>query len=69
MDIKILDFVSFIIVVGALIIIPRMPLGWLLYSLGCFTYIYINLRKGLVWQAILNIVAAIIALLNYGQLR
>ena len=69
MDIRLLDAVSAIIVIISLIYIRKDHKGWLLYSLGCFTYIYINSVKDLTGQAFLNIIAFIIAIFNYVKLR
>ena len=69
MDISILDYASSVVVIAALFLIPKNSKAWALYSLGCFTYIYINAVKGLPGQAILNVIAAGIAINNYVQLR
>ena len=69
MDIKLLDMISSTVVITALVLIPKRSKAWLLYSLGCFTYIYINMQKGLPGQAMLNVVATGIAINNYVKLR
>jgi nicotinamide riboside transporter PnuC len=69
MDIKLLDMISSTVVILALVLIPKNTKAWLLYSLGCFTYIYINTKMNLHGQAMLNVVAAGIAINNYVKLR
>ena len=69
MLLKIIDIGSGIIVIAALWMIPKNYKAWLLYTLGCATYCYINVRLGSPGQIAINIFGTVIGLRNYLKLR
>jgi len=65
MIIVILDLVSAFIVLFCLFKKFKNKNLWILYALACIIYSNINLYKALPGQALMNMVAAIIAINNF----
>lgn len=63
--INILDFIGAIVILSSLYLVTLNYKWWLLYALGCFIWIIIHLTKKLWFGAIMNLVAVIIALVNF----
>ena len=63
--IKYLDFILAPIILISLFYMEVNSICWLSYALGCFGYIYVNWKKGLLGQALINIVAGLIAIKNF----
>ena len=63
--IQIFDIISALIVLLALFLIPYGKIYWLLYSLGCCFYMIVMYKKKLWGGILLNIVAAIIGIINF----
>ena len=63
--IKYADIFFATIVIISLFYIKIYPIFWLIYSIGCFGYIWINYCKKLYGQAILNLIACLIAIRNF----
>ena len=62
---KILDWIGSFIIILALFLEFSPNWIWLLYSIGCIFYIFLNYRKKLYGQCTLNVLALIIAIKNY----
>ena len=63
--VKYLDLMLAPIILISLFYIKSNPICWLSYALACFAYIFVNWKKGLLGQVILNIVAGLIAIKNF----
>ena len=63
--VKYLDLILAPIILISLFFIESTPILWLSYALGCFGYIFVNWKKGLIGQALINIVAGLIAIKNF----
>lgn len=63
--IVLLDLIAAALVIYSLFCKFKYKRFWLIYALGCFIFIGINLYKGLAGQCLMNIVATVIAVRNY----
>jgi len=65
MKINILDLIGTILILLGLYLVGLNSKWWLLYGTGCITWVYICYIKKLYFGMIMNIVAMIIALINF----
>ena len=63
--IKYLDLILAPVILISLFYIKLNPIFWLSYALGCFAYIFVNWKKGLLGQALINVIAGLIAIKNF----
>ncbi len=63
--VKYLDYALAPIILISIFYVKLNPIFWLSYALGCFAYIYVNWKKGLLGQACINIVAGLIGIKNF----
>ena len=60
--IQVIDWISALVVIYCIWRGFKNRRQWVIYSLACFVYIFINVSKGLNGQAILNIFATFFAM-------
>ena len=60
-----LDIFAAIIVLSSLLFVPYNKYFWIVYSLGCFIYIYVNFKNKLYGATVMNIVASLIGIVNF----
>jgi len=65
MLIKVLDIFSALLVIMCLFLKFQYNFLWLIYGLGCLIFIFINFYKKLPGQAIMNLIATVVAIKNY----
>ncbi len=63
--IKYLDLILAPVILVSLFYIELYPILWLSYAFACFGYIFINWKKGLFGQALINVIAGLIAIKNF----
>jgi len=63
--IKYFDLFSAFLVILCLILKFKYDYVWILYGTGCLFFSFINIYKKLPGQAIMNLIATIIAIRNY----
>jgi len=59
------DWVSAILVLISIACVARHPEFWIVYSVACIAYATLNWYKKLYGQSIMNLVASLIAILNF----
>ena len=63
--VKYLDYALAPIILISIFYVKSNPIFWLSYGLASFVYIYVNLKKNILGQAVLNLVAGLIAIKNF----
>lgn len=63
--IKYLDYALAPIILISIFYVKSNPVFWLSYGLASFAYIFVNWKKGVFGQAVLNLVAGLIAIKNF----
>ena len=63
--VKYLDFTLAPIILISIFYVKSYPVFWLSYGLASFAYIFVNWKKGILGQAVLNLVAGLIAIKNF----
>lgn len=64
-SVKYLDFALAPIILISIFYVKLYPVFWLSYGLASFAYIYVNWKKNILGQAVLNLVAGLIAIKNF----
>ena len=63
--VKYLDYTLAPIILISIFYVKSQPIFWLSYGFASFAYIYVNWKKGVLGQAVLNLVAGLIAIKNF----
>lgn len=63
--VKYLDYALAPIILISIFCVKSNPIFWLSYALGCFAYIFVNWKKGLLGQVCINIIAGLIGIKNF----